>query len=40
LRSLADGETYQIPSTIDDESIIEEIKQVLKEYKIGFYKTT
>ena len=40
LRSLADGEAYQIPSTIDDESIIEEIEQVLKEYKIGFYKTT
>ena len=35
LRSIADGEEFQIPSTIDDESIVEEIIAALKKYKIG-----
>lgn len=38
LRSLCDGDEYQIPSTIDDESIIDEINSVLKEHEIGCYK--
>ena len=37
MRSLADGENVQIPSTIDDESIVEEIIEVLKKYEIGVY---
>jgi propionyl-CoA synthetase len=37
MRSIADGENYQIPSTIDDESIVEEINAVLKKYEIGVY---
>ncbi|MEO8233858.1 MAG: acetate--CoA ligase [Flavobacterium sp.] len=37
IRSIADGENFQIPSTIDDESIVEEIIDVLKKYKIGVY---
>jgi propionyl-CoA synthetase len=39
MRSIADGENYQIPSTIDDESIVEEINTVLKKYEIGVYNT-
>jgi propionyl-CoA synthetase len=39
MRSIADGENYQIPSTIDDESIVEEINAVLKKYEIGVYNT-
>ena len=35
LRSIADGAEFQIPSTIDDESIVEEIITALKKYKIG-----
>jgi len=35
LRSIADGAEFQIPSTIDDESIVEEIIAALKKYKIG-----
>lgn len=35
LRSIADGENFQIPSTIDDEAIIEEIKNDFKKSKIG-----
>ena len=35
LRSITDGEAFQIPSTIDDESIVEEIIAALKKYKIG-----
>jgi propionyl-CoA synthetase len=38
LRSIADGEDFQIPSTIDDEAIIEEIKQEFIIHKIGSYK--
>lgn len=37
MRSIADGESYQIPSTIDDEEIIPEITDVLIKYKIGYY---
>jgi propionyl-CoA synthetase len=37
MRSLADGENVQIPSTIDDENIVEEIIEVLKKYEIGVY---
>ena len=39
MRSIADGEDFQIPSTIDDESIVEEIDTVLKKYNIGIYNT-
>lgn len=38
LRSIADGENFQIPSTIDDEAIIDEIKSVYIKQKIGSYK--
>jgi propionyl-CoA synthetase len=38
MRSIADGESFQTPSTIDDEAIIDEIRTVLKQDKIGFYK--
>lgn len=37
MRSIADGADFQIPSTIDDESIIDEIIQTLTKYKIGVY---
>lgn len=37
MRSIADGESYQIPSTIDDEEIIPEITDVLIKYEIGYY---
>ena len=37
MRSISDGENYQIPSTIDDESIVDEIIAVLKKYEIGVY---
>lgn len=37
MRSIADGENIQIPSTIDDEAIVDEIKAVLMKYEIGFY---
>jgi propionyl-CoA synthetase len=40
MRSIADGDTYQIPSTIDDESIVDEIAEVLKKNNIGTYNTT
>jgi propionyl-CoA synthetase len=33
MRSIADGEQFQIPSTIDDETIIDEIKTVLIKYE-------
>lgn len=38
LRSIADGENFQIPSTIDDEAIIEEVREELEKAKIGSYK--
>jgi propionyl-CoA synthetase len=37
MRSIADGENFQIPSTIDDETIVDEIIEVLKKYEIGVY---
>ena len=33
MRSIADGEQFQIPSTIDDEAIIDEIRDVLQHDK-------
>ena len=30
MRSIADGESFQVPSTIDDETIIDEIRTVLQ----------
>lgn len=38
MRSIVDGDSYQIPSTIDDEAIVDELKTVLNEYKIGAFK--
>jgi propionyl-CoA synthetase len=38
LRSIADGEQFQIPSTIDDEAIIDEIRADFEKDKIGSYK--
>ena len=38
MRNIADGENFQVPSTIDDEAIIDEIKEVLEEAKIGSFK--
>ena len=38
MRSIADGEHFQIPSTIDDEGIIDEIRVVLSQAKIGCFK--
>jgi propionyl-CoA synthetase len=38
MRSIADGEEFQIPSTIDDEAIVDEIIEVLTKYQIGCYK--
>jgi propionyl-CoA synthetase len=37
MRSIADGENFQIPSTIDDETIVDEIIEVLMKYEIGVY---
>lgn len=37
MRSIADGENFQIPSTINDETIVDEIIEVLKKYEIGVY---
>ena len=39
MRSIADGEPFQIPSTIDDETIIDEISEALKKYEIGTFNT-
>ncbi|GEM55507.1 propionyl-CoA synthetase [Flavobacterium branchiophilum] len=38
MRGIADGENVQVPSTIDDPAIIDEIKAVLQKNKIGFFK--
>ena len=38
MRSIADGENFQVPSTIDDEAIIDEIRAVLQHDKIGYFK--
>lgn len=37
MRSIADGDNFQVPSTIDDENIVDEIIEVLTKYEIGFY---
>jgi propionyl-CoA synthetase len=37
MRSIADGDDYQVPSTIDDEAFVEEIDFVLEKYEIGTY---
>ncbi|GAB0157115.1 propionyl-CoA synthetase [Chryseobacterium sp. Alg-005] len=34
IRTLLDGKEFQVPSTIDDEKIIEEIQQKIKEYRV------
>ncbi|MBL7558726.1 acetate--CoA ligase [Olleya sp. YSTF-M6] len=38
LRNIADQQQYNIPSTIDDDSIIEEIKLIYKTNKVGIHK--
>ena len=38
MRSMIDGVEYQIPSTIDDEAIIDEIIEVVVQGKIGSFK--
>ena len=38
LRNIADGENFQIPSTIDDEAIIDEIRSEFKNAKIGSFR--
>ena len=38
MRSIVDGESFQIPSTIDDEAIIDELTEVFKTSKIGSFK--
>lgn len=38
LRNIADEQQYNIPSTIDDVAIIEEIKSVYKTHSIGIHK--
>lgn len=37
IRSIADSDDFQIPSTIDDEDIVEEIAAVLNKHEIGIY---
>jgi propionyl-CoA synthetase len=38
MRSIADGDNFQVPSTIDDEAIIDEIAEVLQLANIGSFK--
>ncbi|MEN9326254.1 MAG: propionyl-CoA synthetase [Bacteroidota bacterium] len=38
LRSIADGENFQIPSTIDDEAIIDEVRTEFIKVKIGSFR--
>ena len=38
LRSIVDGENIQVPSTIDDEAIIDEVILAFTDYKIGSFK--
>lgn len=35
IRQIADGETYTLPSTIDDPKVLEEIQETLEERKLG-----
>ncbi|MCG8671814.1 MAG: propionyl-CoA synthetase [Pseudomonadales bacterium] len=37
MRLIADGETYSIPSTIEDPASLEEVTTVMKQNKIGVY---
>jgi propionyl-CoA synthetase len=37
MRSIADGDNFQVPSTIDDEKIVDEIIEVLTKYEIGSF---
>lgn len=38
MRSLVDGENFQVPSTIDEVAIIDELKEVYKLSKIGSFR--
>ena len=38
LRSIADATDFQIPSTIDDEAIIDEVRSEFKNAKIGSFR--
>lgn len=38
LRNIADGAVFQIPSTIDDEAIIDEIREAFDKTKIGSFR--
>ncbi len=38
LRSIADGEDFQIPSTIDDEAIIDEVRLAFEQASVGHSK--
>ncbi len=38
LRNIADGVEFQIPSTIDDPAIIDEVKEEFQHHKIGVFK--
>jgi propionyl-CoA synthetase len=35
LRSIADGKSYQVPSTIDDPASLPEIESIMADHKIG-----
>lgn len=35
IRQIADGETFALPSTIDDPKILDEIREILEERKLG-----
>ena len=35
IRQIADGESYTVPSTIDDPKILEEIRETLEERRLG-----
>jgi propionyl-CoA synthetase len=35
IRQIADGETYTLPSTIDDPKVLEEIRETLEDRKLG-----
>jgi propionyl-CoA synthetase len=37
MRSIADGDNFQVPSTIDDENIVDEIIEVFTKYEIGSF---
>ena len=38
LRNIADGVNFQMPSTIDNEDIVEEIRNIFEKSKIGFFR--